>query len=101
MYGADPIEFPPQPWKYAAPVLDLTAYPVDRHLLRAEGVARRRSRPAAAELETAVEGSAWTNDELAAARAEIHRRAHAGGRGGHPAEHRRGGGSLKGSAAAR
>ena len=79
MYGADPIEFPPQPWKYAAPVLDLTRYPVDRHYFEPKVSLVGDLAAAAAELETAVEGSAWTKDELAAARAEIYRRAHAGG----------------------
>jgi acetolactate synthase-1/2/3 large subunit len=79
MYGADPIEFPPQPWRYAAPVLDLTRYPVDRHYFEPKVSLVGDLAAAAAELETAVEGSAWTRDELAAARAEIHRRAHAGG----------------------
>ena len=79
MYGADPIEFPPQPWKYAAPVLDLTRYPVDRHYFEPKVSLVGDLAAAAVELETAVEGSAWSKDELAAARAEIHRRAHAGG----------------------
>jgi acetolactate synthase-1/2/3 large subunit len=79
MYGADPIEFPPQPWKYAAPVLDLTRYPVDRHYFEPKVSLVGDLGAAATELETAVEGSAWSKDELASARAEIHRRAHAGG----------------------
>ncbi|MET0679457.1 MAG: thiamine pyrophosphate-dependent enzyme, partial [Burkholderiales bacterium] len=79
MYGADPIEFPPQPWKYAAPVLDLTRDPVDRHYFEPKVSLVGDLGAVAAELETAVEGSAWSKDELAAARAEIHRRAQAGG----------------------
>jgi acetolactate synthase-1/2/3 large subunit len=79
MYGADPIEFPPQPWKYGAPVIDLTRYPVDRHYFTAKVSLVGDLGVAAAELATAVEGSAWTPDDLAGARAEIHRRAHAGG----------------------
>ncbi|HTO46885.1 MAG TPA: thiamine pyrophosphate-binding protein [Burkholderiales bacterium] len=79
LYGADPIEFPPQPWKYAAPVLDLTRYRVDRHYVTPKASLVGELAAMAAALETAVEGSAWTPDELAGARAEIHRRAHAGG----------------------
>jgi acetolactate synthase-1/2/3 large subunit len=79
MYGADPIEFLPQPWKYATPVVDVTRYAVDRHHFTPKVSLVGDLGTAAAELASAVEGSGWTPGELAGARAEIHRRAHAGG----------------------
>ena len=79
MYGADPIEFLPQPWKYAAPVVDLSRYPAGRRHFTPKVSLVGDLGVAASELASAVEASSWTPDELAEAKAEIHRRAHAGG----------------------
>ncbi|WP_204623508.1 thiamine pyrophosphate-dependent enzyme [Crenalkalicoccus roseus] len=67
--GADPVEFIPQPWRYAAPVLDIAAAP--RPLpYRAPAVALHGPpAPALAALAEAAAPSAWERGAIAAHRA--------------------------------
>jgi acetolactate synthase I/II/III large subunit len=38
-YGFDAVEIPPHKWRYAAPMIELTAYPFDRNIVSADVVA--------------------------------------------------------------
>ena len=67
--GADPVEFIPQPWRYAAPILDLGTAPRPLHY-RAPAVALYG--PLAPALEALAEGAArstWAVEAIAAHRA--------------------------------
>ncbi|MEX0760789.1 MAG: thiamine pyrophosphate-dependent enzyme, partial [Tistlia sp.] len=77
-YGADPIEFPPQRWRYDKPVLDLRRHDLERDYLPPQARLTGELGGLAARLEGALRPGGWTPGEILAARAEIHRRAHLG-----------------------
>ncbi len=68
--GADPVEFIPQPWRYAAPVLEIGAAPRAAHYATPSAALHAPLRPALAALaEGARRGVAWTAREVESHRA--------------------------------
>lgn len=80
-YGADPIEFPPQRWRYDKPVLDLRRHDLELDYLPPQVRLTGELGAVAARLEDAVAPGGWSADEILAARAEIRERAHRGSGG--------------------
>ncbi|MCK8787659.1 thiamine pyrophosphate-binding protein [Roseomonas sp. NAR14] len=68
LFGADPIEFPPQPWRYAVPVVELTTHAVARPYVAAAATVAGDLAAAAAALGDAVAPGGWTAREIAGAR---------------------------------
>jgi acetolactate synthase-1/2/3 large subunit len=66
--GADPVEFIPQPWRYAAPVIDLGTAPRPLHYRAPAAGLYGALAPALAALAEGVTRSAWAAAEVAAHR---------------------------------
>lgn len=77
-FGADPVEFPPQRWRYDKPVLDLRAHALEREYLAPQARLTGGLGDLAARLAGAVRPGGWQDSEIAAAREEIRSRAHRG-----------------------
>ncbi|MFC7542724.1 thiamine pyrophosphate-dependent enzyme [Siccirubricoccus deserti] len=67
--GADPVEFIPQPWRYAAPLIDLGTAPRPLHYRAPAAGLYGALGPALAALAEGMQRSAWTAAEVAAHRA--------------------------------
>jgi acetolactate synthase I/II/III large subunit len=67
LFGADPVEFPPQPWHYAAPVVEATTHAVARPYLAPAATLVGDLSATAALLAEAVPAGGWTAGEIAAA----------------------------------
>ena len=67
--GADPVEFIPQPWRYAAPVVDIGTAPRTTHYLTPAAALHGPLEPAFAALADGARRSAWTAREIADHRA--------------------------------
>ena len=80
-YGADPIEFPPQPWRYDVPVLELTTHPHPRHYFVPEVSVLGDVAQAARALREGAGRSAWDGERLARAKAHMRQCARATGDG--------------------
>jgi len=77
LYGLDAIEFPAHKWLFAGPVVEFTTHDFPRNIVQPE-VSMTGPLAGFAEAALPVVGkSAWTADALAAARAELKRRARA------------------------
>lgn len=68
LFGADPIEFPPQPWRYAAPAVEVTTHAFTRAYLAPAATLVGDLAATAALLAEAVPKGGWTAREVAAAR---------------------------------
>jgi acetolactate synthase-1/2/3 large subunit len=67
--GADPVEFVPQPWRYAAPVIDIGTAPRPvQYRMPVVGLYGPLA-PALAALTEGAAASAWNRDEIASRRA--------------------------------
>jgi len=78
-YGLDAIEFPPHRWRYAAPIVELTAHAFDRNIVRPEVTLAGPLPRLAAAVEDLVDGSGWPPEFFGSARAHLRRRADASG----------------------
>ena len=67
--GADPVEFIPQPWRFAAPVIDLGTAPRPLHYRAPAAALYGPLAPALAALAEAAAPSAWEASAIAAHRA--------------------------------
>ena len=67
--GADPVEFIPQPWRYAAPVVEIGTAPRTTHYLTPAAALHGPLEPAFAALAESARQSAWTAREIADHRA--------------------------------
>ncbi|MFC7474121.1 thiamine pyrophosphate-binding protein [Dankookia sp. GCM10030260] len=67
--GADPVEFIPQPWRFAAPVIDLGTAPRPLHYCAPAAALYGPLAPALAALSQNVPRSAWEGSAIAAHRA--------------------------------
>ena len=81
MYGADPIEFPPQPWRYDMPVLELATHTHPRHYFVPAVCVAGDLAAAARALRDGAAASAWDAARLAEAKAHMRRCARAAGEG--------------------
>jgi acetolactate synthase-1/2/3 large subunit len=70
LFGADPVEFLPTPWRHAAPVVELTGHAFAHPFLTPAASVVGDLAAAARELEAAAE-AAWDEAAIAAARAGI------------------------------
>lgn len=64
LYGFDPIEFIPQPWRYDAPVLVLAAAPLSGLPMAPAATAWGDLAGAGAALAATATGSAWAHDQI-------------------------------------
>ena len=79
-FGVDPVEFPPQPWKYSVPVLELTNHPFVRNYVTPTVLLVGDLAATAGALQDAARPSEWGAQALAAAKR--HMRAAADALGG-------------------
>jgi len=70
-FGADPIEFPPKPWPYHAPILELSAHAYVRTYFVADCALVGDLAEAANAIAPAIGASAWLPATLADAKAAI------------------------------
>ena len=75
MYGADPVEFPPQPWKYDTPVLEFTTVPFARHYFTPALTVVGDLGSAAKHLAKSLQASHWAAAEIAEAKQHMRSRA--------------------------
>jgi acetolactate synthase-1/2/3 large subunit len=80
--GADPVEFIPQPWRYAAPVIDVARFRRPRHYIEPACVLDGPVPASVAALVPAATRSVWTEEEIATARAAWRARVAAGAAAG-------------------
>ncbi|MER1967845.1 thiamine pyrophosphate-binding protein [Castellaniella sp. GW247-6E4] len=64
LFGADPVEFPPQPWPYEAPVVEIAARPFARHYMVPTVSVIGSLAEAGTALEASLGSSAWTSAHL-------------------------------------
>ena len=67
--GADPVEFIPQPWRYAAPVIDIGTAPRSAHYTTPAAALYGPLAPALAALADGARGGAWSTQEIGEHRA--------------------------------
>jgi acetolactate synthase I/II/III large subunit len=81
LYGADPIEFAPAPWRYDVPILEITTHPFARHYFTPAVSMVGSLTHAAAELAKSAHQGKWQASQLQAFKKEIAERArtHGGG----------------------
>ena len=78
MFGADPVEFPPQPYKYPdTPVLEFTTAPFERSYFNPALSVVGDLAHAAEAVSSSAKASRWTGAELAAAKERMLTRAQA------------------------
>ena len=87
LYGFDPVEGPPQPWRFDAPVLELTEHTFDRPLLTPQVSLVGDIATALREIGPAFCRSAWSESELANQKRSIHAAAASGRSGGVTPQH--------------
>jgi acetolactate synthase-1/2/3 large subunit len=81
LFGLDAVEFPPHRWRYAAPIVELTAHAFDRNIVHPEVTLAGPLPQLAAGVEAVVDGAAWPRDFFGSAREHLRRRADASGGG--------------------
>jgi acetolactate synthase-1/2/3 large subunit len=82
LYGADPIEFPPQPWRYAMPVVELSEHAFARHYFNPDVSVYGELESMLGALSQGLARSGWETAQLRDLKAGIHARAQT--RGGGP-----------------
>ncbi|WP_077000857.1 thiamine pyrophosphate-binding protein [Variovorax sp. KK3] len=80
-YGLDPIELLPKPWRYGAPVLELSTHPFGRNHFTPAVALVGDLGAAAAQLGEGLGRSGWQADELKALKSHMQARAVAEGAG--------------------
>ncbi|MCC7427624.1 MAG: thiamine pyrophosphate-binding protein [Alphaproteobacteria bacterium] len=70
-FGADPVEFALQPWRYKVPVLELSPHPFDRQYVPAAVSMFGCIATAGRALAKGAARSAWQDDEMAAIKAAM------------------------------
>ena len=71
MYGADPVEFPPQPWKYDVPILEFTTVPFARHYFKPQLTVVGDLGAAAAQISASATATRWTSSEISDAKGRM------------------------------
>lgn len=79
LFGGDPIEFLPQPWKYAVPTVLLTTHAFERHFLAPAATLTGDLAAGAKTIAGAVTPGGWTPGEIGAAREAMRAAARSGG----------------------
>jgi acetolactate synthase I/II/III large subunit len=77
-YGFDAIEIPPHKWRYSAPMIELTAYPYDRNIVKPDVVVVGPLDELGAELMKLKVSPKWPADFCATAKRAIADRARVG-----------------------
>ena len=79
LFGADPIEFLPQPWRYQVPIVQLTTHAFERPFLAPAATLIGDLADSADRILRAAAAGGWTTTEIAAARQSMRDAARSGG----------------------
>ncbi|MBN3846049.1 thiamine pyrophosphate-binding protein [Paraburkholderia sp. Ac-20342] len=81
LFGTDPVEFAPQPWRYTTPVLDIALHSFPRHYFNPVASVIGDLAVAAAQLEVGLARSDWHSTQLGTLKEGMRARAltHGGG----------------------